>query len=318
MTFPVSLIRKIRSRATRRKASVELIILVIQICALYWILLKIHTETYVLQCTLLGDFLRPVRRLKCSLIPHALDDFNGDGKRKYTPSSTNLEATGNNVGNLRYDADLMKNTSVQNSYGEEMIKGFHSGISSGRKRKLRIAMLYLYDGSNSGGNGNDGGESWTEPLMMRVLRNRKEYCSRHGYTMVNANHLVDKSRPAAWSKLKAVDYILSERDTLAKKEDPQSSLLSDINQIRGTPKDINGSISKSNDNTGDIMYSYDYVMYIDMDVIIMDLNRPLDDFILAAGVHDSIAVTEGEDGATIKKKVEFLMTEDWNGEFLSR
>ena len=310
-TYPVSLIRKIRSRATRRKASVELIILIIQLCALYWILLKIHTETYVLQCTLLGDFLRPVRRLKCSLIPHTLDDFNGDGKQRDAPSSTDLKVISNHGENHRIEAELMKN-------GEEMIKSFHSGISYGRKRELSIALLYLYDGSISGGNGNDGGESWTEPLMMRVLQNRKEYCSRHGYTMVNANHLVDNSRPAAWSKLKAVDSLLFERGTNVKDKNSRSSIRSDINHSRSQLKDINGSISNSNGNTSDTMYSYDYVMYMDMDVIIMDLNRPLDDFILAASTHDSIAVMETEDAATKKKKVEFLMTEDWNGEFSCR
>ena len=301
-TFPVSLIRKIRSRATRRKASVELIILIIQLCALYWILLKIHTETYVLQCTLLGHFLRPVRRLKCSLIPHTLDDFTGDGKQRDVPSSTDLRVIGNYGENHRFEAELMKNASVQNSNGEEMIKSFHSGVSSGRKRELSIALLYLYDGSITGGNGNDGGESWTEPLMMRVLRNRKEYCSRHGYTMVNANHLVDKSRPAAWSKLKAVDSLLSERGAIVKNKNSRSSIRSDIKHSRSPVKDIDGSISNSKGNTSDTMYSYDYVMYIDMDVIIMDLNRPLDDFILAASTHDSIAVMEAEDAATKKKK----------------
>ena len=49
-------------------------------------------------------------------------------------------------------------------------------------------------GSPAGGNGNDGGQSWNEQLMQRVIRNREEYARRHGYDLINANAhgLVDK------------------------------------------------------------------------------------------------------------------------------
>lgn len=219
---------------------------------------------------------------------------------------------------LRSREQAFMNTSDRIVKVDDMMGIFDKLRSSGRKQKLSIALLYLYDGSSSGGNGNDGGESWSEPLMLRVIRNRKEYCLRHGYILINANHLLDKSRPAAWSKLKAVDHLLYKRSTRRIEMNSQNKLLNDSNKISVSNSEnrINAadiSIGNSTDRISDDLYSYDYIMYIDMDVIIMDLNKPLEEFIHAA--HDVIFDTDEEDNNKIKrKKIEFLMTEDWNGE----
>jgi len=99
--------------------------------------------------------------------------------------------------------------------------------------------------------GSDG-VSWNRELMAKVLSNRKEYCDRHGYELVNANHLIDHGRPAAWSKLKAVESTL-----------------------------------KSG--------KFDYVLYMDMDVVITEPSFKLESL------------------AAKYPSAELIMTEDWSG-----
>jgi hypothetical protein len=108
---------------------------------------------------------------------------------------------------------------------------------------LRIGMLMLYDNI----------DSWGDALINEVVKNRKAYCDKHGYTLVTGNDAIDPSRPAAWSKLLAIEKYL-----------PQ----------------------------------FDYVFYIDMDVVIMRMDQRLETFIgIASGT----------------KKIDFIMTADWNG-----
>ena len=113
--------------------------------------------------------------------------------------------------------------------------------SDGSKKKPKIAMLMMYD--NADGN-------WNKDLMERVLDNRNAYAKQYGYTVINANDLIDKSRPAAWSKLIAMETHLASN-------------------------------------------KFDYILYIDMDVIIMNPSIQLESFIVP-----------GKD---------LTMTQDWNG-----
>lgn len=107
--------------------------------------------------------------------------------------------------------------------------------------KLNIGLVMLY---------NDQDGTWDNELMSRVLKNREEYARRHGYRMVVANDVLDRTRPAAWSKLKAVNKHLD---------------------------------------------SFDYLFYIDMDIVIMNMTIPAERFI----------------GLDPSKDI--IMTEDWNG-----
>jgi len=109
------------------------------------------------------------------------------------------------------------------------------------KQKPKIGLLMIY-------NNQDG--NWNEALMERVIKNREKYCSMYGYQLVNANDIVDKSRPAAWSKLLAMEHYLKD---------------------------------------------FDYLLYIDMDVVIMNFGIGLESFIALAPEKD------------------FIMAEDWNG-----
>lgn len=114
-----------------------------------------------------------------------------------------------------------------------------SGTDS--KKKPKIAMLMMYD--NADGN-------WSKDLMDRVVANRNAYAKQYGYTVINANDLIDKSRPPAWSKLIAMENHLASN-------------------------------------------KFDYILYIDMDVIIMNPSIQLESFIVP-----------GKD---------LTMTQDWNG-----
>jgi hypothetical protein len=128
--------------------------------------------------------------------------------------------------------------------------------------------------------------------MQRVIRNRKEYCKKHGYYMINANSLVDRSRPAAWSKLKVMDHCLhSQRENNHSNNDSSSNSNRNRNNDSNMERNIKSSIhsDNSNDSPGNTTKDnggkshseiyYDYLLYIDMDVVIMDINRRLEDYI---------------------------------------
>ena len=115
--------------------------------------------------------------------------------------------------------------------------------------EYKIGVLLLYDD-------NDG--TWSNHLMTRVLRNRYFYCKKYGYTLLNANHLIDKSRPTAWSKLIAMEHYLA-------------------------------------------IGNLDYIVYIDMDIVIMNFEVRLEKFISA--VSDVTKTTSPD----------IIMTKDWGG-----
>jgi hypothetical protein len=126
------------------------------------------------------------------------------------------------------------------------IKDYHSSLQRQHRRtesktNEKIALVMLY---------NDKDGTWDHELMTRVIQNREKYARLHGYRVVLANDALDASRPAAWSKLKAVDQHLK---------------------------------------------SFDYVMYVDMDVVIMNMEVPIENFL------DPLLDKD------------FIMTEDWNG-----
>ena len=270
ITFPFVWLRKIRSGYSKKNAVVELLFYLIQLFFFYRLSCVLHTETYVFQSTQLADFLRPVKRSECNYAVHSLEDFNGDGKKRNLLLSSLVKNK-----KISLVSDINVENERENKDEDDMKKN--------KKKKLSIGVLYLYDGSPSGGNGNDGGESWSEPLMSRVIVNRKKYCDRHGYYLINANHLIDRTRPAAWSKLRAIDHYLSIKN---------DGIVDSLNNSTDNEPQIKGAVT------------YDYMLYIDMDVIIMNFEVRLEDFILAVNDRNG-------DSSTIFP--EFIMTEDWKG-----
>lgn len=128
------------------------------------------------------------------------------------------------------------------------VRNYVSSLSTSRRRRaqspsgaLRIGLVMLY---------NDKDGTWDNELMTRVLRNRDKYSRMHNYSIVVANSELDKSRPPAWSKLRALDAHLD---------------------------------------------AFDYLMYIDMDVVIMNMSIRAEDFI------------------DLDRSKDVFMTEDWNG-----
>ena len=278
--FPFVWLRKIKSGNLKKYAVIELLFYLIQLYFFYWLSCILHTETYVFQSTQLADYLRPVERSGCEYAVHTLAEFNGDGKKRNSHLSKSVKNEKLSlVRNEHFERDV--------EYGESI-----------KKKKLSIGVLYLYDGSPSGGNGNDGGESWSEPLMRRVILNRKKYCDKHGYHLINANHLIDRTRPAAWSKLTAIDHYLSNRNGVTEE------FAFDV-----STSERDGSINNTN-NASQIkgIVTYDYLLYIDLDVVIMNFGIRLENFFSAV---DDEFLTRNGDSST--KFPEFIMTEDWRG-----
>ena len=331
LIFPYTWTKRIRSGGSVTSTCMELIVFLMFMSFLYWILSIVHTETYVFQCTKLGSIFRPVRRNECKYSAHTLSEFEAKhSKRKDTVGNTQS-------GDLSVTETLFRSQGMYQNIG---------------KRELSIGMLYLYDGSASGGNGNDGGESWAKPLMDRVVRNRREYCDRHGYTLINANHLVDHTRPAAWSKLKAMDYYLSvrhdrERDGERERDSDRAEVrnISDISNKAtdtsssgsGSVTEVNGSTTRRHSRSNTTKHGsknsvkFDYILYIDMDVIIMNLDQKLEDFLFfssmkiekngetsADDLKNEKIPLEGAPAAPLPVPLQvhlphFVMTEDWKG-----
>ena len=95
--------------------------------------------------------------------------------------------------------------------------------------KQRIGIVCLYGDPRVHKSGNN---LWNQQLYDRIFENRYAYAKKHGYTIVKTPfELIDKSRPIAWSKLLAIDRVLS---------------------------------------------NYDYVFYLDMDTVIMNIDISLE------------------------------------------
>lgn len=182
----------------------------------------LFTETYVTQVTTIANVVQPLQREGCSLTSSTTLSHLADNQTlpRHHHSRRNLHLALNHT-------ELKHHSKVNGS--------------TGSNRKLRIGMLMLY--SNEDGN-------WGDKLMNAVIQNREHYCAKHNYVLVTANDLIEKSRPTAWSKLRAMDHFL---------------------------------------------HRFDYLMYIDMDIVIMNPDIPLTLFIDTSPQSD------------------FIMTEDWNG-----
>lgn len=316
-----------RSNGSRNKACKDLLIFLLQFFALYWIFGIVHTDTYVLQSTALAGLLRPVKRTKCELNIHSLADFDSkkvihmdflhsDIPKLHDGKNSPVLPGVKNSASISFDAT---NSTRYLTGIESSTSSSGSGTREKKIRHLTIGLIYLYDSSPSGGNGNDGGQSWSGRLMDHVLDNREEYCRRHGYSLVNANHLVDKTRPAAWSKLRAMDYYLSltrggdssvHRNILNKKNSTRD--MSSKRDWQREKKNNNDSTHELNTDAPTSVYMYDYLLYMDMDVIIMNLDKKLEEFIHFADKEYKIRkIASGNKVPNVRP--EFLMTEDWKG-----
>lgn len=94
----------------------------------------------------------------------------------------------------------------QYTYGSALSQrvGCKLNISAGEPRTLatakKIAIVSMYGGD------------WPASVMKRVVQNKENYAKYHGYTMIDGNKYVDKTRGVSWFKLLAVDEALNRFD----------------------------------------------------------------------------------------------------------
>jgi hypothetical protein len=150
ISWPISWLNHIRNTNTRSKALLDLLVLFIKISAAYIILTFIDTETYVFQCTTVADFIRPIHRTTCPLIPHKMA-FVAD----------NIDAG---------DRSQISNSRVEKP--QKKYVASNESLSTRFEGPLLIALVYLYDGKFSGENSKFRGNVENKRLMQRVLRNR--------------------------------------------------------------------------------------------------------------------------------------------------
>lgn len=76
-----------------------------------------------------------------------------------------------------------------------------SGTSSTEhKGHLNIGVIMIYESVDN------ATKAWTDELLQPLIANRASYCQQHNYTLLDANHLIDRSRPPSWSKLLAMEH----------------------------------------------------------------------------------------------------------------
>lgn len=108
-------------------------------------------------------------------------------------------------------------------------------------------------------------KAWSDDLLQPLIDVRAAYCKRHGYVLLDANGLIDRTRPAAWSKLLAFesyfksgqyDYLFYlDMDTLImnpsiKLETLISAARADVGSAGGDPPDMIISEDMNGLNTG--------------------------------------------------------------------
>jgi galactosyl transferase GMA12/MNN10 family len=97
-------------------------------------------------------------------------------------------------------------------------------------------------------------EEYTWPLTV-------QYCKKHGYTCYEASHLLDVSRPPAWSKIIAVYYLLTNSTSVLQ---PLSSPFKQNQQST---------------STGTMKSTCDWVLWMDADTIIMNSDVQIEDLL---------------------------------------
>lgn len=157
-SWPTVWLSRFRNSNTRNKAFLDLFGLLIKLSAVYFILTVIDTETYVFQCTTLADFIRPIHRTTCPLIPHEMT---------YTSESTGV-VDSSRMSNFMQEKAQKKEPNVAH---RKHVRS-NVSLSTGLERPLLIALVYLYDGSFSGGNSKFRGNIENGGLMQRVIKNR--------------------------------------------------------------------------------------------------------------------------------------------------
>lgn len=109
--------------------------------------------------------------------------------------------------------------------------------------------------------------------------NKRSYAERHGYTLFDSSHLIDPSRPPAWTKVKAVQHLLFEQTD----------------------------------------FQCDWVVWMDADTVIMNAGVRFEDFIPANTTHDLIVGSDKgggvNSGVFLFRKSEWsrnFLTQWWN------
>lgn len=116
--------------------------------------------------------------------------------------------------------------------------------------------------------------------------NQQRYAQRHGYTAQENSHLLDPSRPPAWSKIRAAQHML---------DLPAASSTATATQQK--------------------QYKCDWVLWLDADVVIMNSSIALESLIPAdPNIH---MVVTSDRRFTANSGVWLLRNNDWSRQFLS-
>jgi hypothetical protein len=125
-------------------------------------------------------------------------------------------------------------------------------------------------------------------LLDLTWPNKQAYADKYGYYLFDGSVQIDPSRPPAWSKIKAVQYLLDQR----------------------IPPSASATQSKDDVST----YLCDWVMWADADTVIMNSDVRITDFLPADPTKDLIVAPDK--GGGYNSGVFFLRNTAWSRKFL--
>jgi hypothetical protein len=129
-------------------------------------------------------------------------------------------------------------------------------------------------------------------LLDLTWPNKQAYAEKYGYYLFDGSVHIDPSRPPAWSKIKAAQYLLEQRMTSTTEED-------------GT---------KSSSSTSPPPFLCDWVMWADADTVIMNSDVRIQDFLPADPTKDLLVAPDK--GGGYNSGVFFLRNTAWSRQFL--
>jgi len=107
------------------------------------------------------------------------------------------------------------------------------------------------------------------------------YSNKHNYRFYDLSHLIDPSRPPAWSKILAVQYLLRLTTTATNEEEQKATITNNGTAGSTTTARQQADVhTNSNDNHR----VCDWVLWLDADVLIMNSSVPLEAFLPADDV----------------------------------
>ena len=137
-------------------------------------------------------------------------------------------------------------------------------------------------------------------VATRTWPNQQRYAQRHGYTARENSALLDPSRPPAWSKIRAVQFMLD--------------LVVVVPVLESSSNEPDSASASGRNAAAQRHYHCDWVLWLDADVVIMNSSIPLESLIpVDPNIH---LIVTADRRFTANSGVWLLRNSAWSRQFL--